>query len=348
MGAGTKSYISQIQLPGSETTDWVKDSEAREAIASLNSFEYQVCTEASNTPKDVVWGDPEVTGTLVASADTMNKIYLVPSVNGTKDVYDEYLTIKTGSGTTATYSWEMFGNTDVHMSDLGALAKKDSASGSFTPAGTVSQPTFEGSSMTSTGSVTATGTVSQPTFTGSSGSLSVSGTPAGSIGIGDGSANYTPAGTVAAPTVTVTPTSATKYVATSATSGGSVTAGSAASCTLPTLSTTVNGEKMTLAWTDGSFTANTPTAVTLPAFESATVVSGIESAEASAPAFTGTGVQLTFSGNTMTSTGSFTPEGTVSQPTFSGESVSVSVTGTPEGTVSQPTFSGTAGTVTVS
>ena len=340
----TKSYISQIQLPGSETTYYVKDSEARDAIAQLNSFEYSICTEAADTPQGVVWGDPEVVGTLVASADTMNKIYLVPSVNGTKDIYDEYLTIKNGNA----YSWEMFGNTDVHLSDLGALAMKDSATGSFTPAGTVSQPTFSGSSMTSTGSVSAAGTVSQPTFTGSSGSLSVSGTPGGTIGIGEGTANYTPAGSVAAPTVTVTPTSATKYVATSSTSGGTVTSGSAASCTLPTLDTTVANEKLTLNWTDGSFTANTPTAVTLPTFESATVVSGIESAEASAPAFTGTGVQLVFSGNTLTSTGSFTPEGTVSQPTFSGTSVEISVTGTPEGTVSQPTFSGTAGTVTVS
>ena len=340
----TKSYISQIQLPGSETTYWVKDTEARDAIASLNSFEYAVCTNAADTPQGVVWGDPEVEGTLVASASTMNKIYLVPSVNGTKDVYDEYITIKSGNN----YSWEMFGNTDVHLSDLGSLAFKNSASGSITPEGTVSQPTFTGASMTSTGSVSAAGTVSQPTFTGSSGNLSVSGTPGGTIGIGEGTANYTPAGSVAAPTITVTPTSATKYVATSATAGGTVSAGTAASATMPTLSTSVSEEKLTLNWTEGSFTANTPTAVTLPTFESATVVSGIESASASAPAFSGTGVQLIFSGNTLTSTGTFTPEGTVSQPTFSGSSVEVSVTGTPEGTVSQPTFSGSAGTVTVS
>lgn len=339
-----KSYISQIQLPGSETTYYVKDSEARDAIAQLNSFEYVVSTDAASTPAGVVWGDPEVTGTLVASADTMYKIYLVPSQNGTKDVYAEYLTIKVGND----YSWEMFGNTDVHLSDLGDLAFKDSASGSFTPSGTVSTPTFTGSAMTATGNVTAAGTVSQPTFTGESGSVSVSGTPAGSIGIGDGTANYTPAGTVGAPTVTVTPASATKYVASSTTAGGSATAGTAASATMPVLETTVSGEKLTMNWTDGSFTPNVPTAVTMPTFESATVVSGIESAVASAPSFTGTGVQLTFSGNTMTSTGSFTPEGSVSQPTFSGSSVEVSVTGTPEGTVSQPTFSGTAGTVTVS
>lgn len=341
-----KSYISQIQLPGSEVAYYIKDQEARDAIAQINSFEYVISTDAATTPKDVEWDDDgtTITGTLVASADTMYKIYLVPSANGTKDVFDEYITLKQGNA----YSWEMFGNTDVHLADLGDLAFKNSASGSFTPAGTVSQPSFTGTSMTSTGNVTAAGTITQPTFTGEAGSISVSGTPAGSIGVGDGTANYTPTGSVSAPTITVTPTSATKYVATSSTAGGSATAGTAASCTLPVLSTTVSDEKLTLNWTDGSFTANTPTAVTMPTFESATVVSGIESASATAPSFSGTGVQLTFSGNTLTSTGSFTPEGSVSTPSFNGTSVEVSVTGTPEGTVSQPSFTGTAGTVTVS
>ena len=339
-----KSYISQIQLPGSETTYYIKDTEARDAIARINSFEYTICTNAADTPEGVVWGDPEVVGTLVASVDTLSKIYLVPSQNGAKDVFDEYITIQRGTE----YSWEMFGNTDVHLSDLGELAFKDSASGSFTPHGSVGAPVFTGDEMTSTGSVTAQGTVSQPNFTGDNKEVSVSGTPSGTIGVGDGSANYTPAGTVSAPTITVTPDTATKYVATSATGGGVVTPGVAAQATMPTLQTTVANEKLTLNWTDGSFTANTPTVVTLPTFDSQTIVSGIESAEATAPTFSGTGVQLTFSGTTMTSTGMYQPEGSVSQPTFSGEAVSVSVSGTPTGTNSAPAFTGTAETVTVS
>lgn len=240
--------------------------------------------------------------------------------------------------------WHEFGD----MSGLGDLASKDSASGTYTPAGTVSQPTFTGTSMTSTGTMTPTGTVSKPTFTGTEGNLSVSGTPAGIISKGTGTANYTPEGSVSTPTITVTPSTTSKYVAGSATGGGAVTAGTAAACTLPVMTTSVTGEVLTIGWSAGSFTANTPTAVTMPTFSQQTVVTGIQSATSSQPSFTGTGAELKFTGTTMNSTGKFTPAGSVSQPTFTGESGSVSVTGTPAGTVSKPTFTGTEATITVS
>jgi hypothetical protein len=57
--------------------------------------------------------------------------------------------------------WHEFGD----MSGLGSLASKNSASGSFTPAGSVSQPTFTGESLTSSGSYKPEGTVSTPTIT---------------------------------------------------------------------------------------------------------------------------------------------------------------------------------------
>jgi hypothetical protein len=107
--------------------------------------------------------------------------------------------------------------------------------------------------------------------------------------------NYVPEGTVSAPTVTVTPSTETVYVPSSATGGGSVTAGTAASCTLPTLEVSVSNETMSLSWTAGSFTANTPTDVTLPTFSSQTVVDGIDSATASQPTFTGTQKAVTVS-----------------------------------------------------
>lgn len=102
-------------------------------------------------------------------------------------------------------------------------------------------------------------------------------------------ATYTPAGSVAAPAITVTPTTATVYTAGSASGGGQVVPGSAAECTLPTLTPTydANNKKLTLAWTAGSFTANTPTGVTLPTFTSKKLMTGA-TATASAPAFTGT------------------------------------------------------------
>lgn len=57
--------------------------------------------------------------------------------------------------------WHEFGD----LSGLGALALKDSASGSYTPTGSVSQPTFSGNETTSTGKFTPSGSVSAPTIT---------------------------------------------------------------------------------------------------------------------------------------------------------------------------------------
>lgn len=333
--------ISRITLPSGTTYD-IKDEVARQMAAAGVSF--TLSTDAASTPQGVTWDDhgTTITGTLVASSSTTGIFYLVPvTTQSEKDIYAEYVTVKMPPTAHDEYAWEKIGTTDIDLSSLGELAYKDSVSVNVKPEGTVSQPTFTGNSMSSTGTFVPDGTVSKPTFTGTEGNVSVTGTPAGSISVGTGSANYTPGGSVSAPTITVTPSTATKYVAASATGGGSVTAGSAASCTLPTLSTSVANETLTLSWTAGSFTANTPTAVILPSFASQTIVSGIESATASKPSFTGTGVNLKFSGTSMSSSGKFTPAGSVSQPTFTGTSGSVSVSGTPSGTVSQPTFTGT-------
>lgn len=291
--------ISKITLP-SGTTYNIKDEIARQAAGAGISF--VVSTDAASTPKDVTWDDDgtTITGTLEPSDSTTGAFYLVPATtSGGKDVYAEYITLKDGN----VYSWEKIGTTDIDLSNLGDLAYKDSATGNYTPEGTVSQPSF----------------------TGTSGNVSVTGTPSGSISVGSGTANYTPAGSVSAPTITVTPSTTTGYVADSATGGGSVTAGVAASATMPVLETSVSNETLTLSWTAGSFTANTPTAVTLPSFSSQTIVDGISSASATAPAFSGTAVDLEFTGSSTESIGTFTPAGTVSQPTFSGTQKSVTV-----------------------
>ena len=295
--------LSKIVLP-SGTTYNIKDEVARQMASAGVSF--TVATNAANTPKDVTWDDggTTITGTLVASADTTGIFYLVPvTTEQSKDIYAEYVTVQYGSDPLITYSWEKIGTTDIDLSDLGDLAYKDAAAGYYTPEGTVSQPSF----------------------TGTQGNISVSGTPSGSIGVGSGTANYTPAGTVSTPTVTVTPESSTGYVASSATGGGSVTAGVAASATMPVLETSVSNETLVLSWTPGSFTPNTPTAVTLPSFSSKNIVTGITSATASQPTFTGIGVELEFTGDQLSSTGTFTPEGTVSQPSFTGTQKDVTV-----------------------
>lgn len=248
--------ISKITLPSGTTYD-LKDATARAAIAGGTSF-LGITTTALT--------DGASTSPIVIGGENVN------AVNGGIAIYSNKEFIYADSDN----KWHEIGDT----TNLGDLAYKDTASGSFTPAGTVSQPTFTGSSTTSTGT-------------------------------------FTPSGSVSTPTITVTPDTVSKYVAASASGGGSVTAGSAASCTLPTMTTSVANETLTIGWTAGSFTANTPTAVTLPTFSAQTIATGIASA-------------------------------TSSQPTFTGTEDDVSVSGTPSGTVSQPTFSGTAGTVTVS
>lgn len=95
------------------------------------------------------------------------------------------------------------------------------------------------------------------------------------------SAEYTPAGSVAAPTLTVTPNTA------SIKPFGS--AGTLPSCTLPKMTATVLDETLTLGWTGGSFNAGT-----LPSAGTAvTVATGIKTATATAPKFTGTKATIT-------------------------------------------------------
>lgn len=99
--------------------------------------------------------------------------------------------------------------------------------------------------------------------------------------------------------------------------------GTLPSCTLPTLSATVSNENLTLTWGAGSFSAGT-----LPTKGNAvTVATGVKSATASAPTFTGDGVCVVgeFQGETETINSSYTPSGTVSQPTFTGSAGTVTV-----------------------
>ena len=281
--------ISKIVLPGSNTPYDIKDATARQLIEEMSG--YTDFLGVTTTPLT----DGATTNPITVAGSS------VTAKKGNVVTYGSAEFIFNGT------AWQEFGD----LSGLGDLAYKDSASGSYTPAGSVSQPAFTGSSSTFTGNFTPAGGVS----------TTYNGTSTGANG------NFTPAGTVSTPTITVTPSTVSKYVAASATGGGSVTAGSAASCTLPTFSATVSNETLTLGWSAGSFTANTPTAVTLPTFSSQTIATGISSASSSQPTFTGDKIYAHHS--------------------FSGTQGNVSVSGTPNGSVSQPTFTGTQATITV-
>lgn len=321
--------ISQIKLPNGTTYN-IKDANARDRIAALEAFTTYL----------------GVTTTALTDGATTNPITIngnsVTAASGNITLYGNKEFIFDGT------HWNEFGD----LSALGDLAYKNSASGSYKPAGTVSQPTFTGDTLNSTGSFKPEGTVSKPTFTGDSMTSTGTYTPAGTIAFtntnktatvskaSSGTATYTPQGTISAPTISV------------ATAGTTTTVNSITDVgTLPTMPTySVSSEVLTI--TAGS-------AGTLPTKgANTTVKTGDATYEASAPTFTGTGARLvtgnisvpssaTLTGTEATISVSGTPTGSVSQPTFTGTSKSVSVSGTPSGTVSQPTFTGTTATITV-
>lgn len=71
------------------------------AIGNINQFKYNVVDTLPT-----------------ASVDTMYTIYLVADTHSdSHDSYDEYITIRSGTSGSYTYSWEKIGNTDVNLSE---------------------------------------------------------------------------------------------------------------------------------------------------------------------------------------------------------------------------------------
>ena len=226
--------ISKITLPSGSTYD-LKDAWAREAIDTLTSSTNYL----------------GVTTTELTDGSTTNPITIngasVTAVSGSIVNYGSKEFVYNGT------AWQEFGD----LSTLGTLAYKDSATGSVTPSGSVSAPSFTGTQATITTNVTAAGnvsisegtsstknytpkgTVSQPSFTGTQAALSVSGTPLGSvtIGTGNGTANYTPAGTNSAPAFTGTQGN----VSVSGTPNGSVAISPKPSANISWNSESING-----------------------------------------------------------------------------------------------------------
>lgn len=182
---------------------------------------------------------------VTASADTMYKIYLVPSADAAAGGYIEYITIRSGAEGAYTYAWEAIGNTKVSLSGyvpttttiatialdhnitvaelqtalkLGAMAYADKASGSTTLQ-TIDSITMK--EVTVAGNAAVTSKAADATLT---------------------KANYTPAGSISG----------------SAISGGSiaVTLKDSATKTEATLGTTTYSPTGTVAAVDGgSFSA---------------------------------------------------------------------------------------------
>ena len=205
--------ISKITLPNGSTYD-IKDAKARDDIAAIEQAIAGGVTFMGETTTVLTDGATTNPITINGNSVTAIKGYLVLS-NNKEFVFD---------GT----KWIELGD----LTALGALAWKDSATATYTPAGTVSKPTFTGSSSNVTitaadntsGNYQPKGTVSQPTFTGSSTTSTGNFTPSGSVTVttnatsnktatvsasSSGTTTYTPGGTVTQPTFSGTATTST-------------------------------------------------------------------------------------------------------------------------------------------
>ena len=186
-----EKYISQVTIPDGSTYK-IKDTSAWGKIGDLYSIinqgalELVVLQSGENLPN--------------ADATTMGKIYLKPDTThnpSTNDVFDEYVTVDKGASANPRYVWEKIGNTDVNLSNYATLDHTHGvtftvASHTYTPSGTVSQPTFSGTSMTSSGNFTPSGTIS----------INSSANQTATVSPSTGSGTYTPAGTISTPTFT--------------------------------------------------------------------------------------------------------------------------------------------------
>lgn len=258
--------ISKLTLPSGSTYD-IKDAVARENIEEL---------------RNAISGGIHYVG--VTTTELTDGATTKPITINSKS----YTQIK---GDVVNYGPKEFIWDDakwVEFGDLGAfkaLAYKDSASGSYTPAGSVTKPTFTGTKDT----------------------ISVKGTPSGNVTIskGTGTANYTPEGSVSTPTITVTPNTETVN---SITDVGS----------LPSFTATVENENLTFAWDAGALPTKGSNTTVVTGIESAT------SSQPSFTG-TGAELKATFTGNELTSSAEYTPAGDVSKPTFTGTAATITV-----------------------
>lgn len=351
--------ISKIKLPSGTEYD-IKDAWARTQIEAITGGSAIVFKGVSTTPlTDGGTEKPTVGGEVIQAVSTGDLYFY-----GT----DEF--IWNAGGT-----WSALGPT---LTVLGDLAYADTASASYTPAGSISGATFTGSSSdvtvtvvddsSSTGNYTPAGSITGTAFTGASMTSTGKFTPSGSVSLTNtnktatvsaavsGTTTYTPAGSVAAPTISVKTAGTTTTIKnpTKATVTTAVVA-AAPNATAPDNAITyynVTDETLTL-YKIGYTTGDSITT------SDVTVKTGDAAYESSAPGFTGTAVRLVTDNIAVPSSASFSGEegnvsvsgtttGSVSNGTFSGTKVKISGTTTAQGSVTGGTFSGTSATITVS
>lgn len=347
--------ISQVTLPNGTTYD-IKDGWSRDQIAAIYAL-----IEGGVHFIGVVADSP---AHQISDGDTTNPITVkdgssTKSVTATAgDIVIQGTTEFIFDGT----AWRQFGD----ITGLGDLAFADTASGPFTPAGTVSKPTFTGSQSNVT--ITATdntsgnyqpkGTVSKPTFSGTKVKISGTVTPSGSVsGSFTGTGVRLVTGNIAVPkTYSTTFTNTNKSTTVSAAASGDTTytpAGNVSGTAVEMNTTSVNS--ITAVGTLPSWSATVPAGTenltftwntgTLPTKGAAqTVATTVKSV--TDPTFSGTGVRLV-TGNISVPTSASTTTATTENKTATVSAASSGeATYTPSGSVSG-TFTGDSNTVAV-
>lgn len=214
----------------------------------------------------------------------------------------------------------------------GAAAGQDpgatGGSTSYTPAGTVSQPTFTGQSGTTsaTSAGTPSGSVSAPTFTGSALGTHTHGTGTLAVSAHAGSAVADHAAHTHSVTSNVAVADHASHTHTTASSTATPKLVTGNTSTGVSLVTGGPSATLTHSVTNNAVTSGNPSATLT---HSVTQPNDHTMSGASAAVSAGT------------------PTGTVSAPTFTGDVLSTHTHNlTPTGSVSQPTFSGTPATIT--
>ena len=347
--------ISQVTLPNGTTYD-IKDGWSRDQIAAI----YKLIEGGVNFIGVVA----DAPAHQISDGDTANPITVkdgasTKSVTATSgDIVIQGTKEFIFDGT----AWREFGD----ITGLGDLAFADTASGPFTPAGTVSKPTFTGSQSTVTitaadntsGNYQPKGTVSKPTFTGTKVKISGTVTPTGSV---SGSFSGTPVrlvtGNISVPTSASTTTASTenKTATVSQAASGEATytpSGQVSGTAVEMNTTSVNS--ITAVGTLPQWTASVPSgtenltfswsAGTLPTKGAAqTVATTVKSV--TDPTFTGDGARLVTGNIAVPKSYTTTFTNTNKTATVSAAS-SGEATYTPSGSVSG-TFTGESDTVAI-
>ena len=117
--AAWEPVASSITASGVPSASVVKDYVDAQ-VGSINKFDIVVCeADATKIPAGAVYknGSTIITGTMPASADTMYKIYLVRDDSIQDGAYSEWITIRSGTEGSYTYTWEKIGSTAADFDD---------------------------------------------------------------------------------------------------------------------------------------------------------------------------------------------------------------------------------------